>query len=202
MPMGFASCLVCVLNKFLWRRRVHSGRHTGLAIFQRPQGLPTAGVLQLGLDAARAVRLADFDVGAHQQAAMPQHAVQLADQGQGGSVAVKKNQIQTLRFELQALQHGQERAFMQSHARVQPAGGNVLACQLRVLGIAFKRIDLRLRAGQCHEAGGVAQAGAQFQNALWLVLRQQLPQAGPVVKNMCAAPVRLLVLAGGGLQGA
>ena len=180
---------------------MHCGHHVGLAIFQRAQRAPAAGGLQLGLDAARTMRLADFEVGAHQQAAVPQQAVQLANQGQSGRMAVEKNQIQALRRDLHPLQHGQKGAFVQLNPLRQTTFGNMLARQLGVLRIAFQRIDLRAGAGQRHEAGGVAQARAQFQNALRLVLRQQLPQARPVIKNMRAATMRLLVQACGLLKG-
>ena len=132
---------------------------------------------------------------------MPQQAVQLAHQGQRGGVAIKKNQIQAVGRKVERLQDGQKRAFAHMHALLQPACGNVLARQRGVLGIAFEGIDLRPGAGTSHQAGGVAQAGAQFQNALGLVLRQQLPQAGAVVEYVGAATVRLLVQACGFLQG-
>ena len=90
---------------------------------------------------------------------------------------------------------------MQAHALLQAQLCNLIAGQFGVDGIAFQRVDHRLRTGQRHQAGCVAKTGAQFQHAARLMGSDQLPQPFSVFEGVRIAAMRTLMRARGLLQG-
>src|SRR3982074_1971018 len=154
----------------------------GLAILVDEGGQPGTPVEQRLAHCIRGPAM--VEVVDHQRAAPPQQAMQLRMQLRHRSVAVKKGQVVT---GLERRQDVAEIALVHDDPIVHAGCCDIFACEPYVLAVAFDRIDDRLRRATGEAQSGVAERGAELEDALGVNRGSKRTEQGAVAVGPGAA---------------